>query len=147
LDAEPICHLATGVPLYKVGTGTRTTLQKWYASPWNWRTTFFVVITGCAVAPAQLLTATGLVYGRWRFLTPYRESISLNRSPKNLSQVITSATLTDVPNLVHIRSWGAYVFGNTPTRRRIFARDGSNDADSRKDVPFWVLLTLLPFRG
>jgi len=37
-------------------------------------------------------------------------------------------------------------FGNSPTgqtRRRIFAHDGSNDADSRKDVPFWVSLTLL----
>ena len=31
-------------------------------------------------------------------------------------------------------------FGNSPTgqtRRRIFTHDGSNDADSRKDVPFW----------
>ena len=31
-------------------------------------------------------------------------------------------------------------FGNSltgQTRRRIFARDGSNDADSRKDVSFW----------
>jgi len=26
----------------------------------------------------------------------------------------------------------------------IFAYDGSNEADSRKDVPFWVSLTLLP---
>ena len=30
------------------------------------------------------------------------------------------------------------------TRRRIFAHDGSNDADSRKDVPFWEFFTLLP---
>jgi len=38
-------------------------------------------------------------------------------------------------------------FGNSPTgqtRRRIFALDGSNDADSRKDVPFGVSLILLP---
>ena len=34
------------------------------------------------------------------------------------------------------------------TRRRIFTLDGSNDADSRKDVPFGgVSLTLLPILG
>ena len=41
-------------------------------------------------------------------------------------------------------------FGNSPTgqtRRRIFTHDGSNDADSRKDVPFGEFFTLLPFRG
>jgi len=32
------------------------------------------------------------------------------------------------------------------TRRRIFAHDGSNEADSRKDVPFGVSLILLPIR-
>jgi len=35
---------------------------------------------------------------------------------------------------------------NSPTgqtRRRIFTLDGSNDADSRKDVPLGVSLTLL----
>ena len=39
---------------------------------------------------------------------------------------------------------------NSPTgqtRRRIFTLDGSNDADSRKDVPFGVSLTLLPILG
>jgi len=30
------------------------------------------------------------------------------------------------------------------TRRRIFTHDGSNDADLRKDVPFWDLFTWLP---
>ena len=31
------------------------------------------------------------------------------------------------------------------TRRRIFTHDGSNDADSRKDVRFWdFFFTLLP---
>jgi len=33
------------------------------------------------------------------------------------------------------------------TRRRIFTLDGSNDADSRKDVPFRGSLTLLPILG
>ena len=39
---------------------------------------------------------------------------------------------------------------NSPTgqtRRRIFTLNGSNDADSRKDVPFGVSLTLLPILG
>ena len=39
---------------------------------------------------------------------------------------------------------------NSPTgqtRRRIFTLDGSNDADSRKDVHIGVSLTLLPVLG
>jgi len=39
---------------------------------------------------------------------------------------------------------------NSPTgqtRRRMFTLDGSNDADSRKDVPFGVLLILLHILG
>ena len=40
---------------------------------------------------------------------------------------------------------------NSPTgqtRRRIFTLDGSNDADSRKDVPFGGLVEIAPhFRG
>jgi len=41
-------------------------------------------------------------------------------------------------------------FMNSPTgqtRRRIFTLDGSNDANSRKDVLLWVSLTLLPILG
>ena len=42
-------------------------------------------------------------------------------------------------------------FMNSPTgqtRRRIFTLDGSNDADSRKDVPFWGFVDIaLHFRG
>jgi len=42
-------------------------------------------------------------------------------------------------------------FMNSPTgetRRRIFTLDGSNDADSRKDVPFWGFVDIAPhFRG
>jgi len=37
---------------------------------------------------------------------PPTELAPLNRSPKNLSQVITSAAPTAMPNLVHIRPWG-----------------------------------------
>ena len=60
---------------------------------------------------------------------------------------------TAVPNLVQIRPWGLLdkwvkyneffylylFFGDLPTgqtRRRIFTLDGSNDADSRRCVPF-----------
>jgi len=85
---------------------------------------------------------------------------------KKLLLVITSATPTAVPNLVQIRPWGVLgkwlkyneifkiylylFFMNSPTgqtRRWIFMLDGSNDADSRKDVPFGVLLTLLDILG
>jgi len=33
------------------------------------------------------------------------------------------------------------------TRRRIFTLDGSNDADSRKDVPFGGLVDITPHFG
>jgi len=32
-------------------------------------------------------------------------------------------------------------------RRQIFAHDGSNDADSRKDVPFWGFVDIPPYLG
>ena len=43
-----------------------------------------------------------------------------------------------------------YLFGNSPTgqtRRRIFTHDGSNDADSRKDVPFLGICHIAPHLG
>jgi len=79
-----------------------------------------------------------------------------------------SAAPTAAPNLVQIRRWEAsgqmvkynekffYLFiytffMNSPTgqtRRRIFALDGSSDADSRKDVPFGGFVDIAPhFRG
>jgi len=82
------------------------------------------------------------------------EITPLDRSPKKLVHVITSAVPTTAPNVVQIRRWGGFwanrwnitkfflfihFFINSPTgqtRRRIFTIDGSNDADSRKDVPF-----------
>ena len=48
----------------------------------------------------------GIVNGRWQFSTP-TESTPLDRSPKKLLLVITSATPTAVPNLVQIRPRGA----------------------------------------
>ena len=55
---------------------------------------------------SPVLTATGFVNGRGQFSTP-TESTPLDRSPKNLLLVITSATPTAVPNLVQIRPRGA----------------------------------------
>ena len=55
---------------------------------------------------SPVLTATGFVNGRWQFSTP-TESTPLDRSPKYLLLVITSATPTAVPNLVQIRPRGA----------------------------------------
>jgi len=49
---------------------------------------------------SRALTANGLVYGN------STESTSLNRSPKNLSTVITSTTSTVVQNLVEIPRGG-----------------------------------------
>jgi len=104
--------------------------------------------------------ATGFVNGRGQFSTP-TESIP----PKNVLLVIrpTSATPTAVPYLVQIRprgllgKWVKYndflkiylylFFMNSPTgqtRRRIFTLDGSNDADSRKDVPFGGSVDIAP---
>jgi len=46
-------------------------------------------------------------------------------------------------HILVLKNFFLLFFGNSPTgqsqtRRRIVARDGPNDADSRKDVPFWV---------
>jgi len=80
--------------------------------------------------------------------------------------VIKSATPTAVPNLVQIRPRGLLgkwvkhnekfiylfipFFINSPTgqsRRRIFTLDGSNDADSLKDVPVGGLVDIAPHLG
>jgi len=61
---------------------------------------------GLRGSASPVLTATGLVNGRWQFSAP-TESTPLNRLPKNLSHVIMSATPTAVPNLVYIRPRGA----------------------------------------
>jgi len=64
-----------------------------------------VVQTGSA---SPVLTATGLVNGRWQFLTPPpTESTPLNQSPKHLVHEITSVAPADVPNLVKIRQWAS----------------------------------------
>jgi len=100
--------------------------------------------------------------GTYHFRPP-TESTSLNRSLKNLAQVIMSTTATAAKNLVEISSWGAsgqigeisrkFFFIYTPflsnsptglTVDHIFTLNGSNDADSRKRVPFFAFVDIVP---
>ena len=121
---------------------------------------------GLRVSASRVLTATGFVNGRWQLSTP-TDSTPLDRSPKNLVQMITSAAPTAVPNLVQTREGGSVqmgelernvfiylfiytFFGNSPTcqtRRRIFTLDSSNDADLRKGVLFGSFVDIVPTFG
>ena len=60
-----------------------------------------LICHGLRSSASPVLTATGVVNGRGQFLTP-TESTPLDRSPKNLLLMITSATPMAVPNLVLI---------------------------------------------
>jgi len=89
----------------------------------------------------------------WEPSSTPTKSTSLNRSPKNLSQVIMSTTSSAGQNLVKISLYGllgkqvkynTFFFIYTPflsdspigqIASQIFTLDGSNDADSRKGVP------------
>jgi len=101
-----------------------------------------------------------------RDIRPPTESTSLNRSLKNLAWVIMSSTATAVQNLVEIRLWGAsgqigeisqklfFIYtpflSNSPTGQtvhHIFTLNGSNDADSRKGVPFLAFIDIAPHFG
>ena len=55
---------------------------------------------GLRGSASPVLTATGLVSGRWQLSTPH------DRLRKILLQVITPAAPTAVPNFVQIRPWG-----------------------------------------
>ena len=62
---------------------------------------------GLRGSASPVLTATGFVNWRWQFSTPSpTESTPLERSPKKLVQVTTSAASTAVTNLVQIRPRG-----------------------------------------
>jgi len=114
-----------------------------------------------SASPVNVITATGFVNGKGQFSTPHRIDTP-QPITKNLSQVITSATPTAAKLGAH-RSTGAsghmkwvkynqIIFIYAPfwhsmtgeTRRQIFTHNGSNDVDSRKDVPFGDLFTWLP---
>jgi len=98
-----------------------------------------------------------------RHFRPLTESTSLNQSLKNLAQVIASANATAGQNLVEIRSLGAsgqigeisrkknFIYtpflSNSPTGQtvhHIFTLNSSNDADSRKAVPFLAFVDIAP---
>ena len=114
---------------------------------------------------SPVLTATGFVNGKGQFSTPTLQNRHPSTDHQKICHRWLSLTYlltylirrppTAVPNYVHIcpqgllGTWVNYnqnifiytLFGNSPTgqtRRQIFTHDGSNDADSRKDVPFLV---------
>ena len=123
------------------------------------------MITGCAVAPASpVLTATGFVNRKWQFSTPHRID-----TPKPITKKFVTGDYVGDPygcaklgaypstggfwahgwNITKIIFIYAFL-GNAPTGqtpRRIFTHDGSNDADSRKDVHFFNFSHCFPFRG
>jgi len=75
------------------------------------------------------------------------KSTSLNKSSKNLSQVITSTTSTAVQNLVEIPL--CPLLSDSPTGQtahQIFMLDGSNDY-SRKGVPFSAFVDIADHSG
>jgi len=113
---------------------------------------------------SPVLTAIGLIYGNPVYLTP-TESTSLNQWLKNLSQMITSTTSTAVQHLVKILHGGFWAnrwnisqnvfiytpfLRNTPTgqtARQIYTLNGSNDADSCKDLPYLALVDIAAHLG
>ena len=129
-------------------------------------------ITGCAVAQHCYNCDVSFLWEKWKLWPPVK-SKPLNRLTHNLSGLITSMRWTFVPNLVKIRSRGTsgqtakgwnitfcvtflfiYFFSNQrreETPGRILTRNGSKDAESRKDVPFlghrmknWNLTPIYP---
>jgi len=115
---------------------------------------------------SPVLTATGLVNGRWQFSTPLenrrpltdRQNICHRRLRRRLLQLCqiwcTSVHGGLLGEWVKYRPLSIFfiyaLFGNSPTgqtRRRIFAHDGANNADLRKDVPFGFCWYWSPFRG
>jgi len=75
---------------------------------------------GLRGSAGAVLTATGFVNGRGQFSTPPPGSTSLDRSPKNLLLVITSATAMAVPNLVQIRPRGGGLLAKWVKYNQIF---------------------------
>jgi len=112
---------------------------------------------------SPVLTATVLVNEERQILTP-TESALLNWSPKSLSQTVTSATPTPMPNLTQSRPWRflwkrmkcnknyIYLFIYTffvsafrsQTPRPILMCDGSRDTKSPTGVPFGYLINIAP---
>ena len=121
---------------------------------------------GLRSSASSVWTATGLVNARWQFSTPYRIDTpkitkkivtgDLRQWPLQLCQIWCTPALGGL-----LGEWVKYTgnlnyfylypfFANSPkgqTRRRIFAHDGSNDADSCKDVPFLGFIDIAPHLG
>jgi len=125
------------------------------------------MVHGPRGSASPVLTATGFVNGRWQISTP-TESTPLDRSPKNLVQVITSAAPTAVPNLVQIRprgllgKWvkyneffylliGLYLISRTHLQVRPidgFSRlMAQTTRTPRKDVSFGGFVDIAPYFG
>ena len=123
---------------------------------------------GLRGSSSHVLTATGLVNERWQFLPPpLNVATPLNRLPKNwhrwlrrrrqrLCRIWCKSPHGGLLgkwvkyNEIFYLSIGLHFFGNSPTgqtRRRIFTLDGSNDADSRKGVPFGGFVDIAPNFG
>jgi len=119
---------------------------------------------GLRGSASPVLTATGLVNGRWQFSTPQQNPHHLTnhqniwyrwlrQRPLRLCQIwCTSADGGLWASGWNVTNFFIYTFfGNSPTgktRRRIFTLDGSNDADSRIGVPFGGFVDIAPhFRG
>jgi len=122
---------------------------------------------GLRDSASPVLTATGFVNGRWQFSTPHRIN-----TPWPITKKFGTGDYVGSPygcakfganpsmggfwangwNITKIFFIYLYLFFmNSPkgqTRRRIFTLDGTNDADSRKDVPFGSFVDIAPhFRG
>jgi len=121
---------------------------------------------GLRGSASPVLTATGFVNGRWQFSTPHRINTRWPITTKfgtgdYVGDLYGCAKFGANPSMGgfwtngwNITKFFIYLylfFMNSPTgqtRRRIFTLDGSNDADSRKNVPFGGFVNIVPhFRG
>ena len=116
---------------------------------------------GLRGSASPVLTATGFVNGRWQFSTPHRINTPWPITKKfgtgdYVGGPYGFAKFGANPSMGLLGKWVKYnqiffylylFFMNSPTgqtRRRI---DGSNDADSRKDVPFGGFVDIAPHFG
>ena len=114
---------------------------------------------------SPVLTAPGFVNGKWQFSTPHRID-----TPQPITKIFVTGDYFGDPygcaklganpstggfwahgwNITKIIFIYAPFLRNSPTGqtlRRTFTRDGSNDADSRKDVPFLGIFHIAPHLG
>jgi len=117
---------------------------------------------------SPVLTATGFVNGKWQFwpspppqnrhTSTDRQNIChgwLSRRPLRLCQMRCISIHGGLLQGKWVKYNQNYFYlcpflRNSPTgqtRRRIFTHDGSNDAHSRKGVPFWGFFHIAPHLG